>query len=104
MAAMEPRMIHDIAALLFPEGNGEGELADLVEHTTVILEFTLAEVTTAYRRFRIRGKAPVPNGIPSHVCARSETGQADRRVQSLPEGRYRSRPMEADGSSARTDR
>lgn len=66
-ATMEPRTIRNIAAVLFPEGDGDGESADLVERPAVVPEFTLAEVGAAVGRFRSRGKAPGPDGIPSRV-------------------------------------
>jgi len=56
---MEPRTIRDIAAVLFPEGDRDGEPTYLDEGPVDITEFSLAEVTAAVGRFRSRGKAQV---------------------------------------------
>jgi len=59
--------ICDIAAILFPERDREGELTDLGEELADFTEFSLAEVTAAVDRFTYRGKAPGPDRIPSRV-------------------------------------
>lgn len=61
---MEPRTVRDIAAVLSPEGDGDGEPADLVEQPVVVPELTLAEMTAVVGRFRSHGKAPGQDGIP----------------------------------------
>lgn len=66
-ATMEPRTIRNIAAVLFPEGDGDGRPADIYELPVVVPEFTPAEVDAAVGRFRSRDKAPGPDGIPSRV-------------------------------------
>ena len=91
-ATMEPRTIRDIAAVLFPEGNGDGMPADLVERPAVIPEFTLAEVTAAVGRFGSRGRAPGPDGIPSRVWGVVHAARPERLTavlnQCLREGTF----------------
>lgn len=77
-ATMEPRTVRDIAAVLFPEGDGDGVPADLFEQPVVVPEFTLAEVDAAVGRFRSRGKAPGPDGIPSRVWGVVHAARPDR--------------------------
>lgn len=68
-AAMEPQEIRDIAAALFPAGRPmENRVpADVVEDPADVPEFSLAEVSAAVGRFRLRNKASGPDGIPSRV-------------------------------------
>lgn len=77
-ATMEPRTIRNIAAVLFPEGDGDGVPTNLVERPVVVPEFTLAEVNAAVGRFRSRGKAPGPDGIPSRVWGVVHAARPDR--------------------------
>jgi len=77
-ATMEPRTIRNIAAVLFPEGDGDGVPADLVEGPVEVPEFTLAEVTAAVGRFRSRGRAPGPDGIPSRVWGALHAARPER--------------------------
>ncbi|KAL4082608.1 hypothetical protein QTP88_010121 [Uroleucon formosanum] len=65
---MEPQTIRDIAAVLFPQGDGDGEPADLAgARSEDVTEFSVEEVSAAVSRFGSRCRAPGPDGIPSRV-------------------------------------
>jgi len=67
-ATMEPQTVRDIAAVLFPQGDRDGEPADLAGvRSEDVTEFSREEVDAAVRRFGGRRRAPGPDGIPSRV-------------------------------------
>lgn len=61
---MEPRIVHDIAVVLFSEENEDRVSADIADGPVDVTEYTRAVVDATVGHFRSHSKSPRPGDIP----------------------------------------